>query len=501
MSNIHCLTPSRSSPTVSFIPFVGVGYRLQGGYEVGPEPQPGTPVTDATLQKVPPANLEILIAQLQRATERLETTTLAVQNMMKSQETQQHQMRSCEPSLSPVVVPVLPPHSEETAPEGIKQVVSTYSCPEEVKLEDELEEESSPGADYENAYTRGFRILGEEAQDPPTPAEETKLTPRIPEEYPASDGSTPPASQSPKGVIHVNNQIGELRQIVQKERYYREAEKIEDRIRAEENQKSWALEQAMKALALVTTRVTLKDLRQKDSAGWHHLRRYFGEVEQFPQTLRVALAVFTIDPYLQEDLQLNEETMNSTSWEDIKKRLLRRVPKSERVIAETQLLQLHMAATEDVIAFSTKVRREYNATCQLYEVERLGISLNEVLEQTITANMERPYRIVFGSALRREPEAAIKNIDRALRHWNSKDSIFGLGESYPAELEVSSDPEEHNHTADPAVCPSGPAHRKRRPWSCISKRRRNPSLTPTTCTYWLTQCCNFGTRCWNIHQT
>ena len=357
MSNIHCLTPSGSSPTVSFVPFVGVGYRLQGGYEVALEHQPGTPVTDATLQKAPPANLEILIAQLQRVTEVLETTALAVQTMVKSQETQQHQMRSCEPSPPPVVVPVPPPQSEETAPEVVNQVISTHSCPKEVKLEDA--------------------------------AEETKLTPRIPEEYPGSDGSAPPASQPPNGIIQGTHQIGELQQILQKERDFREAEKIEDRIRAEENQKAWALEQAMKALALVSTRVTLKDLRQKDSAGWHHLRRYFGEVEQFPETLRVGLALLTIDPYLQESLQLNEETMNSTSWEEIKKRLLRRVPKGERVIAETHILQLHMAVTEDVIAFSTKVRREYNEICQLYEVEELGISLNEVLEQTITANMER----------------------------------------------------------------------------------------------------------------
>ena len=501
MSKVHCLTPSGSSPTVSFVPFVGVGYRLQGGYEVALEHQPGTPVTDATLQKAPPANLEILIAQLQRVTEVLETTALAVQTMVKSQETQQHRLRSCEPSPPPVVVPVPLPQSEETTPEVVNQVISTHSCPKEVKLEDAVEEPSSPGSDYESIYATGFRNPGEEAQDPQTPAEETKLTPRIPEEYPASDYSTPPASPPPNGLIQGTNQVGELQQILQKERDFREAEKIEDRIRAEENQKAWALEQAMKALALVTTRVTLKDLRQKDSAGWHHLRRYFGEVEQFPETLRVGLALLTIDPYLQESLQLNEETMNSTSWEEIKNRLLRRVPKNEQVIAETKLLQLHMAVTEDVIAFSTKVRREYNEICQLYEVEELGISLNEVLEQTITANMERPYRIVFGSALRRNPEEGIDKIDVALRNWASKESIFGLGESYPAELEISSEPEENTNRADPATWHSGPARKKRRRWSRRSKRRRDHSLPPTPCTYWLTQCCNFGTRCWNLHQT
>ena len=85
----------------------------------------------------------------------------------------------------------------------------------------------------------------------------------------------------------------------------------------------------MKTLALVPTRVTLKDLRQKDSTGWHHLRRYLGEVEQFPQTLRVTLALFTIEPDLQETLQLNEDTMNSTSWGEIKKQLLQRLPKSD----------------------------------------------------------------------------------------------------------------------------------------------------------------------------
>ena len=180
MANIHYLTRSGSSPTISFVPFVGMGYRLQGGYEVGPEPQPVTPVTDATLQKVPTANLEILIAQLQRATDVLEITALAVQTMVKSQETQQYQRRSCEPIPPPVVVHVPPPRSEETDPEVIKKVVSIYSCPE-VKLEDALEEKSSPGSDYESTYMTDFINPGKEALVPQTLPEGTKLTPKAPE--------------------------------------------------------------------------------------------------------------------------------------------------------------------------------------------------------------------------------------------------------------------------------------------------------------------------------
>ena len=188
-------------------------------------------------------------------------------------------------------------------------------------------------------------------------------------------------------------------------------------------------EEAVKAALKISHSITLlttKALRQGDNKGVQALNKYLGEVEQrCPlESVRVALIPLTVESELLKRLKLDEEALKTTSWHHFKQLLSAKLPKVRPCDAETRILQMRMTRSDDIEEFISRIRKEYDETCQLLGVGELGTPLNEVLEVTVTGNMALEGKTMFGRALRRNPETAIGIIEEAFREKAYKDKMF-----------------------------------------------------------------------------
>ena len=177
----------------------------------------------------------------------------------------------------------------------------------------------------------------------------------------------------------------------------------------------------------IKTTLTMKELRKGNSQGLKHLNEWLHDmILNCPrEELRVALVPYTVDPDLIQDLKLEEGIKaKTTTWEEIRAKLMALVPKVEHYEAETTLLRTFMEPFDDVLEFASRIRGSYAASCQLLGVTELDTSLADVLADTMTGRMNPEAKNMFVRQIRKDPEYAVKKLEVCLRNKAYKDVLF-----------------------------------------------------------------------------
>ena len=136
-------------------------------------------------------------------------------------------------------------------------------------------------------------------------------------------------------------------------------------------------------------------------------------------------------------LAFDRQSWEKMSWQEIKTRYLRLVPRPSESRMIIQLLQEAMAESDDVMEFAARKREEYEQTA-LLNGNQLDLALNQVLKHTLTRDLNHAGQIMFSGIFKRTPESAVMRIEEALHDPISRKAFF------------LKDEETHTTTAVPA---------------------------------------------------
>ena len=214
-----------------------------------------------------------------------------------------------------------------------------------------------------------------------------------------------------------------------------------------------SLDRALRTRNNVKTTLSLAKVRLNHREGLDHVNSWAKEVEQCcpGAEMRLAMAHLTIESELLEHLQ-GAGTPEPSDWQGLKSQVMALVPRVETWEAKTLLLKDPMTVKDDIITYSTKKGRDYKLTCQMLNVNTLDTSLEEVLAETITGNMTPAGKGIFGPAIKKDHQRAIKELDEAFRNQAYRLDLFNPTDPQKPRLPNT----RQVAFIDPAITPAPP---------------------------------------------
>ena len=535
MSHILVVGASERSMTNSkFVPFQGIGYKLNGHCEA-PDEFAGTPEASTPLHPVPSTKLDTLISHLRAVSTAMEAAASAVMALHKKSEVHEREIGELSRKVSCLThqphiqqynhyntqtTATLPlPHSNDTEDE-ISAADPFYSCQEESAHRSMINNNEIQNQIWSNNRNPGF-----EHSNYPSDKILAQHNPnyRFSEVHATEISSALPDYQSTTNVPRVTEQTLNRLQTDQHERRER-------RIQAEDQK---ARKLALKHKDKIS-KLTLEDLMRDKDEGWIYLLKWIEKIEanSIGDRMRLHMLQITATKGVLKLLNLDED---NTTWNNIKKRLFHLVPKGDIQEAQMKILQVPMRPENNIIVFAAKVQEKYQDVCDLFAVNALPLTVDHCIAINVTCQMTKCGKLLYFDSLKEKLRETIKEMEKSFQ--NKK---FWLSLFQSVETEVQLDPQTvttniketfHQEEAinGAKYCPdeatsvntgikqSEPSphlipqvlrnshsasnyYFKRR----ISRYRKPRwrdygSSLKTRCKYWEQRCCNFGPRCWFQH--
>ena len=190
-------------------------------------------------------------------------------------------------------------------------------------------------------------------------------------------------------------------------------------------------ELSMEIRNFITITLTLNNMRQ-ELTSYELFRQWSSEIERYSQDdgVRLRLLRLTVENAVLKRLKLDsEDILVNFTWKKAKQKLASFLPKISLDEIEMELLQNSLQFTDDAECFTSKLSNEYNELCEILGVSELNLPLSELLAITLTANMTPAYKQMYYWAIQKDPETAIKRLDKALQNKGLKSVIFDSADS------------------------------------------------------------------------
>ena len=192
-----------------------------------------------------------------------------------------------------------------------------------------------------------------------------------------------------------------------------------------EDLESWRL--ALKYKSKIS-QLTLDKLLEKNN-GWAYLLSWIDEVETncMDDSVRLYMLKLTTEKPLLRMLKLRPEQTKSSkvvTWGEAKKRLMSLITKEGLHKTTFKLLKENMEQDSNPRVFMARIMEKYSEVCDLYGVQALPVSLNQVIACTVTANMNLAARELYYNDLRDNAQRATKEMEKSFQDENFRRSLF-----------------------------------------------------------------------------
>ena len=193
-----------------------------------------------------------------------------------------------------------------------------------------------------------------------------------------------------------------------------------------EDLESWRL--ALKYKSKIS-QLTLDKLLEENNEGWAYLLNWIDEVESnsVGDSMRVHMLKLTAEKTLLRSLKLRpEQTKGSKvfTWEEVKKRLMSLISKEDIHKSTFKLLKEKMEQSNNPRVFMARIMKKYHQLCDLYDVQTLPVSLNQVIACTVTANMNLAARELYYNDLKDNAQKTTREMEKSFQDTSFRRSLF-----------------------------------------------------------------------------
>ena len=186
---------------------------------------------------------------------------------------------------------------------------------------------------------------------------------------------------------------------------------------------------------MVRLTLNTKDIRQADGVGVKHFNDFVRQVETTcpHDAQRMALVPYTVEPELLERMKIHQEAdRTKLTWAQFKELAMGVVPKSSESEVLSKLYQNTFTMQDDPVEYSIRMSKEYKTACQMLRVPQLEVSFNEVISETVVANMRPEGRPQFKKAFLRDVEEGVRKLEEALKDRGHRRELFLDAKPRPA---------------------------------------------------------------------
>ena len=181
----------------------------------------------------------------------------------------------------------------------------------------------------------------------------------------------------------------------------------------------------------VTFVLTAALMRAGKGKGLNNVIKWIKAVENSAgsDSLRIQMVRLKADPDVLCLINVKEMELLNMTWDEIKALLTAKATKATMWEATDELLEHTMKESDDICAFSSRLRTDYDETCKALGVTKLRKSFEEILSFTATCNMTRKARLMYAEPLINDCQRTVEEIEEASRDPTYKKSLFGPGSS------------------------------------------------------------------------
>ena len=175
--------------------------------------------------------------------------------------------------------------------------------------------------------------------------------------------------------------------------------------------------------------LTLEGLKGGLDKSLKHLSDWIAEVEDncTSDSLRVRMIQLRADRPIARLLKLDDDNqLKKTSWEELKKMLIAKVPEFDPREAAKRLMKKNLTAEDDIEAFVACLHEEYQEICKATGLSELRPGWSTILAFAITGKMNDVSRALYLNDIINNPDETIRELEKSF--VKSKDFQKGLFE-------------------------------------------------------------------------
>ena len=173
---------------------------------------------------------------------------------------------------------------------------------------------------------------------------------------------------------------------------------------------NWSNRDVTEAKKSITAFLTLEGLKGEDEKGLKHLSDWITEVEEHctEDSMRVRMIKLKADKSIVKLLNLDDERQfKKTTWEELKKMLIARVPEFDPREAGKRLMKKNLTAGDDIEAFVARLHGEYIEICKATGLTEIRPGWSTILAHAIVGKMNYVSRAAYLNDIISHPEITI----------------------------------------------------------------------------------------------
>ena len=221
----------------------------------------------------------------------------------------------------------------------------------------------------------------------------------------------------------------EEREKERKERREKEQEEREERERREERmlKRNMPDNETAKLSDRIRSRLTIDDLKKENYEGLQSLNKWIKDIEYNVKDDKTKVRMFerTADEQLVEILGMDKEgATDNTTWNELKVKLREQIPKVNPSQIINSILSEKMSINDNILSFTSKVRRKYNEARMALNNKEMEHDLNYVLAKTVVGNMNETGKDTYEPRIMKNAQETIKEMEEEFR--TNKDYMKSL---------------------------------------------------------------------------